>query len=127
VELLPARVDVRRQQAARAQHGAVGAAADRAAYGLEPDATRRLVGRFEDPLPRGTTVGPSSPGTFSIYDWQAAAWYTLDAGTREVALSPAADFVGPDGSVRVQVASGGADKVVRFLPPELTLEGEAGS
>jgi hypothetical protein len=76
---------------------------------------------------RGTTVGPSSPGTFSIYDWQAAAWHILDAGTREVALSPAADFVGPDGSVRVQVASGGSDKVVRFLPPELTLEGEAGS
>jgi hypothetical protein len=76
---------------------------------------------------RATATGPSTPGTFSIYDWQAAQWQALNAGNREVALAPAAQYIGPDGSVRIQVTSGGTDRMVRFLPPELTLQGEAGS
>jgi hypothetical protein len=43
VELLSAGVDVRRQQPARAEQRPVGAAADRLAPRLEPDAARRLV------------------------------------------------------------------------------------
>jgi hypothetical protein len=74
-----------------------------------------------------TSRGPSTQGTFSIYNWQTAAWESLAAGTREVDLSPAEEFIGPDGSVRILVTSGGADRVVRFLAPELTLQGEAGS
>jgi hypothetical protein len=38
-------------------------------------------------------------------------------------LSAGAGFVGPDGSVRIQVNSGG-NKTVRFAPPELTMQGE---
>jgi hypothetical protein len=74
-----------------------------------------------------TTTAPSTQGTFSIYNWQNAGWESLAAGSREVALSPAQEYVGPDGSVRIQVTSGGNDRVVRFLAPELTLEGQAGS
>jgi hypothetical protein len=76
---------------------------------------------------RSTTSGPSTQGTFSIYNWQTSGWQALTAGTREVALSPADDFIGPDGSVRIQVTSGGTDRTVRFVSPELTLQGEAGS
>jgi hypothetical protein len=79
------------------------------------------------PQPSNANRGPSTQGTFSIYNWQTAAWESLTAGTREVALSPAQEFIGPDGSVRILVTSGGTDRVVRFLAPELTLEGEAGS
>jgi hypothetical protein len=79
------------------------------------------------PQSNSTSRGPSTQGTFSIYNWQTAGWESLAPGTREVALSPAQEFVGPDGSVRIQVTSGGTDRVVRFLAPELTLEGEAGS
>jgi hypothetical protein len=85
------------------------------------------AGARTPPPPNTTSRGPSTQGTFSIYNWQTAAWEVLAAGTREVALSPAQEFIGPDGSVRIQVTSGGTDRVVRFLAPELTLEGEAGS
>jgi hypothetical protein len=76
-------------------------------------------------LPR--TAGPSTQGTFSIYNWQTAAWQLLASGTQQVDVSDAPPFIGPDGSVRVKVTSGGTDRLVRFLPPELTLEGQAGS
>jgi hypothetical protein len=79
------------------------------------------------PAARTTARAPSTQGTFSIYNWQTAGWLSLAAGNREVALSPAQEFVGPDGSVRILVTSGGTDRVLRFLAPELTLEGEAGS
>jgi hypothetical protein len=48
VELLAAGVDVRRQQAARAQHRAVGAAADRLAPRLDAAAPRRFVRSLGD-------------------------------------------------------------------------------
>jgi hypothetical protein len=79
------------------------------------------------PAPARSATGPSMPGAFSIYNWQTAAWKGLAAGTPQVEVSDAPSFIGPDGSVRVKVASGGADRLVRFLPPELTLEGEVGS
>jgi hypothetical protein len=72
-------------------------------------------------------AGPGSPGTFSIYNWQTSDWQVLASGAQQVDLSDAPPFIGPDGSVRVKVASGGADRLVRFLPPELTLEGEVSS
>jgi len=74
-----------------------------------------------------TSAVPSTQGTFSIYDWRTAAWQRLAAGSQFVALDDAPRFIGPDGSVRVQVTSGGSDRLVRFLPPELTLEGEVAS
>ena len=73
------------------------------------------------------STGPSTQGTFSIYNWQTAAWQTLVSGAQQVDLSDAPPFIGPDGSVRVKVTSGGTDRLIRFLPPELTLEGEVGS
>ncbi len=76
-------------------------------------------------LPRA--AGPSTQGTFSIYNWQTAAWQLLASGTQQVDVSDTPPFIGPDGSVRVKVTSGGSDRLVRFLPPELTLEGEVGS
>jgi hypothetical protein len=76
-------------------------------------------------LPRA--AGPSTQGTFSIYNWQTAAWQMLAPGTQQVDVSDAPPYIGPDGSVRVKVTSGGTDRLVRFLPPELTLEGEVSS
>jgi hypothetical protein len=77
-------------------------------------------------LPR-PAAGPSTQGTFSIYNWNTAGWQVLASGAQQVELSDAPSFIGPDGSVRVKVTSGGTDRQVRFLPPELTLEGEVGS
>jgi hypothetical protein len=69
--------------------------------------------------------GPSTPGTFSAFNWQSSAWEPLAAGQTQATISPAGGFVGPDGSVRVQVSSGAPNRTVRFLAPELTMQGEA--
>jgi hypothetical protein len=95
------------------------------ATGTPPTSSTSPAPAVRPSLPASTPA--PTPGTFSAYDWQTGSWQPLAPGTNEVELSPAQNFVGPDGSVRIQVASGGADRVVRFLPPELTLQGEAGS
>jgi len=72
------------------------------------------------------TPGPSTDGTFSIYNWLTAAWQPLAAGNTQVAINPPTGLLAPDGTVRVQVTSGGADRTVRFVPPELTVLGVSG-
>jgi hypothetical protein len=67
--------------------------------------------------------GPSTQGTFSAFNWDTGTWAPLAAGETQATLSAAAAFVGPDGSVRIQVSSGG-NKTVRFVAPELTMQGE---
>jgi hypothetical protein len=67
--------------------------------------------------------GPSTQGTFSAFNWDTGTWAPLAAGQTQSTLSAAAAFVGPDGSVRIQVSSGG-NKTVRFVAPELTMQGE---
>jgi|GEM_PF-2765981 len=68
-------------------------------------------------------AGPAQAGLFSLYNQQAGRWDPLPAGKDEARVEPAAAYVGRDGLIRVQV-SAPADQVVRFVPPELVLEGE---
>lgn len=106
---------------------------------------------FRPPLPKGASVtalelttqqlGPSVPwnsstgvsgplaetaqgaesGIFQLFNWQTGAFETLPAGQERVRLADPAAYLGPGGVVRVQV--GKSDRVVRFLMPELTVEG----
>lgn len=73
------------------------------------------------PSPGGQTVGTAEYGVFSVYNWQTATWDPLPVGEEQIALQPA-PYLAADGhvEVRVQAESG---RVVRFLPPELTVEG----
>jgi hypothetical protein len=71
-----------------------------------------------------STPGPSTEGTFGVFNWQTSAWEPIAAGQTQVEVAPAAPFVGLDGSVRVKVTSGGPNRTVRFLTPELSMLGE---
>jgi hypothetical protein len=72
-------------------------------------------------MPGGQAVGPAEPGVFSVYNWRTATWDPLPVGEDLVYLQPA-PYLAADGQVqvRVQAESG---RVVRFLQPELTVEG----
>jgi hypothetical protein len=74
---------------------------------------------------RTDASGPSTPGTFSVFNWQTATWEPLKAGETQATISPAAALVSPNGAVRILVNSGGANRTVRFLAPELVMQGEA--
>jgi hypothetical protein len=72
-------------------------------------------------VPPNATPGAAEPGTFAIYNWQSASWEPL--GSQEQARAqPATPYLGPDGTVKVQV-SAAADRLVRFAPPEVAVEG----
>jgi len=82
------------------------------------------------PPPANLQPGPAEAGVFRIYNWQAASWEPLPSD-EEVRLQPAAPYVGPDRAIRVQVsarpdgqADGGSERLVRFLAPEVSLEGQ---
>ena len=72
-------------------------------------------------VPPTALPGPAEPGTFAVYNWQSAAWEPL-GGQEHVRLEPATPYLGPDGAVKVQV-SAAPDRLVRFVQPELTVEG----
>jgi hypothetical protein len=72
--------------------------------------------------PSSVSPGPAEAGVFAVYNWQSAAWEPLAGGREEVRLQPATQYVGPDGSVKLQVVAG-LDRVVMFLQPELMVEG----
>lgn len=76
------------------------------------------------PPPANPNYGPAEDGVFGIYNWQTAAWEPLRGGEEQARVAPGAPYVGPDGTVRVQVSTG-ADRLVRFVPPELTVDGVA--
>jgi hypothetical protein len=87
---------------------------------IPPGSSGLVVTRNGPPDP----PGPSTQGTFSAFNWGTETWAPLAAGQTQANLSGSEGFVAPDGSVRIQVSSGGANKTVRFLPPELTMQGE---
>jgi hypothetical protein len=70
-------------------------------------------------------VSPAEAGVFAIYNWRSAAWEGLPAGHEEARVDPAGPYVGPGGEIQVRV-SADPDRLVRFLIPEVTLEGTAG-
>ena len=67
-------------------------------------------------------IQPAERGAFSVYSWQSATWEALPA--EEEVRVPASRYLGPDGLVKVQVASL-SDQPIRFLVPELVVEGVA--
>jgi hypothetical protein len=72
--------------------------------------------------PNLTAPQPAQADVFSIYNWESASWEPLPGGQEQVRVQPAARYVGPDGLVKVQVTAG-TDRVLRFVMPELTVEG----
>jgi hypothetical protein len=68
----------------------------------------------------GTT--PAEAGVFSIYNWTLGSWEPLAGGQEQVRLETAAPYVTQGGQVWVQVTAA-ADRAVRFIVPELTIEG----
>jgi hypothetical protein len=74
------------------------------------------------PTPPNLNPGPAEAGVFSIYNWQSAAWDPLPSGQEQARVQPATAYVGPDGLVKVQV-SAGSDRLLRFIQPELAVEG----
>jgi len=74
------------------------------------------------PPPPTMGVAPAEAGVFRIYNWQSAAWEALPAGQEQPRVAPGGAYVGPDGSVKVQINSG-ADHLVRAVFPELTVDG----
>ena len=73
-----------------------------------------------------STLGPSAPGTFQIYNWQAGKFEPLPAGQTSARIPQAGNYAGADGSVKVLVTSGGTSSALRFSTPEITLEGQSG-
>jgi hypothetical protein len=76
------------------------------------------------PVPANPQAGPAESGVFAIFNARRGAWEPLPVGA-EARVQPGDAYVGPDGTVRVQV-SAPQDRMVRFLPPALTVEGVAG-
>jgi hypothetical protein len=72
----------------------------------------------------GDTPVPGARGTFNAFNWATSTWEPITASGIETILSPAAQYIGPNGVVRVQVNSGGRDRALRYQPPELTIMGE---
>ena len=65
---------------------------------------------------------PAEAGLFSVYNWQTAAWEPLPSGSDRTRLSPAAPYIGSDGSLRLR-ATAAPDRMVMFVTPELSIEG----
>ncbi|HEX2184234.1 MAG TPA: hypothetical protein VHN78_01850, partial [Chloroflexota bacterium] len=91
-----------------------------------------LGGRMPMPQPlpapapgQAPGVSAAEAGVFAIYNWHSAAWDGLPAGHEEARVDPAGPYVGPSGEIQVRV-SADPDRLVRFLIPEVTLEGTAG-
>lgn len=77
------------------------------------------------PMPSPGVVGagdPAEAGVFLVYDWTVEEWRPLPAGL-EHALE-GARHVGPNFEVRVRAQTDDSE-LVRFVMPELTLEGTA--
>jgi hypothetical protein len=72
--------------------------------------------------PPSLNSGPAEAGVFSIYNWQSATWDSLSGGEEQARVQPASAYVGPDGLVKVQVSTR-SDNIVRFVQPELAVEG----
>lgn len=66
--------------------------------------------------------GPASSGVFALYNWQSASWDPLPGGQERTRIAPAAPYIGPDGLVKLQVEAP-ADQALRFIVPELVVEG----
>ena len=73
------------------------------------------------PSPSAQAVIPAEFGVFSVYNWQSGTWDPLPTGAEQVALQPA-PYLSADGQVQVRVQAE-TGRVVRFLAPELTVEG----
>lgn len=86
-------------------------------------ATPTAAGRGSPPGP-GVSPGPAEVGVFTVFNWQAADWDTLPTDGEVIRLQ-AAPYLGPDGLVQIQVTTP-AGHSVRFLIPELTVEGTVG-
>lgn len=76
------------------------------------------------PVAPNATAGPADPGVFAIYNWSRADWDELPGGQEQARLEPAGVYVGPDGLVQVRVTAA-RDHLVRFVAPELSVEGRA--
>ena len=73
------------------------------------------------PVPTNPQAGSAEAGVFAIFNARSGAWEPLPVG-EEARVQPGDAYVGPDGTVRVQV-SAAPDRMVRFLPPAVTIEG----
>lgn len=82
------------------------------------------VGQGSPPPPIGpnTTAQPAENGVFTVYNWQSGTWEALTGGTDETRLAPGAPYISGDGQVKIQI-SAPTDHVVRFIAPDLTVEG----
>jgi len=65
---------------------------------------------------------PAEDGVFQIYNWESGGWDWLPGGQTEVTLTDPTAYVSEDLQVKVQVWSG-TERVVRFILPQLTVEG----
>lgn len=90
--------------------------------------TTRQLGPTAEWNPNTGVSGPlteaaqgAEAGIFQIYNWQTSAFEPLPAGQEQVRLANPAPYLSPEGIVRVQV--GQTNRVVRFMMPELTVEG----
>ena len=74
------------------------------------------------PLAPNAAPGPAEAGVFALYNWHTGAWDPLEGGLESVRVQPAAPYVGDGGQVRVRVTAA-QDRLVRFVLPQLTVEG----
>ncbi len=75
--------------------------------------------------PFGPDADPAEDGIFQIYNWQRGEWEWLPGGSTEVKLANAAPYVNTDLQVKVQVYAG-SGRVIRFIVPQVTVEGRVG-
>ncbi len=90
--------------------------------------TQQATAQSTPPQPGSGTIaqpslGPSTAGTFQIFNWQSNAWEPLPSGRTQAQLSPAAKYVAGDGTIRVQASSSSATTTVRISIPEVSIEG----
>jgi hypothetical protein len=81
------------------------------------------VRRGPAPPPPNVAAGPSEPGVFALFNARSGAWEPLPAG-EQARVQPGDPYLGPDGTVRLQVTAP-SDRMVRFVPPSLSVEGVA--
>jgi hypothetical protein len=70
-----------------------------------------------DVMPRAADAG-----VYSLYNWATASWDPLPGGSERTRVSPASSYVGADGQVKLRVAAP-ADMVLRFVQPDMAVEG----
>ncbi|MFZ5817645.1 MAG: hypothetical protein ACOY93_20520 [Bacillota bacterium] len=75
--------------------------------------------------PPNFTPQAAAPGIFRIFNFRDGAWEELPAGQERVRLTDPADYLGASGEVKLQAVSG-SNQIIRFVVPQLTLEGRGG-